>query len=134
MTGHHADAARVSAAMIETRLTVPIIADKRDLDQLYEHAERTGGPGTRALADELGIIPPSTTHQWRLGWVPCADGSRHLAWYDPNKHEAITAAINEAVRARPDAAEIRIDHGHAWDEWTVVSIGIRPGIRTEATP
>lgn len=98
-------------------LSIPIIADRDVIDQLYAYAGTAAGAEVRAYALRLGITEPSDQHEWTIGWSsPGPDRPARLVWYQPDKLARIEAEVRAAIRTHPDADEITVAQGAGWDE------------------
>lgn len=103
------------------QLSVPVIADRDQMDRLLAAAEAASGHELTAAARDLEIGPPTARHRWALGWsAPADEGEASvLVWYDPDKLDGITATVNQVREQHPDVGEVRVLQGAAWNDWGV---------------
>lgn len=102
------------------RLSVPVIADSETIHALYTAAQTTAVAELRAVAEDLGLTPPTEHHTWAIGWTgPVSEPDRRLVWYDPDKLHAIDAMIDRITAEHPDLTAMIVIQGACWDDWVV---------------
>lgn len=99
---------------------VPVVATRRLMDELTEMFDHVVPGELVAYAREQGVNPPTIDPGWVIGAQPQPDGHNRLVWYQPSKIEAIHKMADRVARQWPDATELLLVHGAAWDDWSVM--------------
>lgn len=106
-------------------LSLPIVADRDVIDQLYDYAQTASGLSLSTAARQLGITPPSSRHRWAVGWSAPTDPElpSRLVWYDPDKLASIDATVRRIAAEHPEVDEVTVVQGTGWDDWAVTVAG-----------